>query len=67
MVKEILEMDDREVLDRILEIKPDRVHTLIPGMVILNRLAKYFYVNEINISQTGVREGYVYSKLLERK
>lgn len=67
MVKEILDMDEREVLDRILEIKPDRVHTLIPGMVILNRLAKYFYVNEINISQTGVREGYVYSKLLERK
>lgn len=67
MVKEILEMDDRDLLDRILEIKPDRVHTLIPGMVILNRLAKYFYVNEINISQTGVREGYVYSKLLERK
>lgn len=67
MVKEILEMDDRDILDRILEIKPDRVHTLIPGMVILNRLAKYFYVNEINISQTGVREGYVYSKLLERK
>ncbi|WP_306483617.1 exopolyphosphatase [Anaerococcus sp.] len=67
MVKEILEMDDREVLDRILEVKPDRVHTLIPGMIILNRLAKYFYVNEINISQTGVREGYVYSKLLERK
>ena len=67
MVKEILEMDDRDLLDRILEIKPDRVHTLVPGMVILNRLAKYFYVNEINISQTGVREGYVYSKLLERK
>lgn len=67
MLKEILLMPEREILDKILEVKADRVHTLIPGMVILNRLAKYFYVSEINISQTGVREGYVYSKLLERK
>lgn len=66
MLKELIEKQPREILDSILEVKPDRIHTLLPGMAILNRLAKYFYCSEISISQTGVREGYVYSKLLGR-
>ena len=61
MLKELIEKQPREIL-----VKPDRIHTLLPGMAILNRLAKYFYCSEISISQTGVREGYVYSKLLGR-
>lgn len=66
MVKEVIEKEPRDILTSILAIKPDRVHTLLPGMVILNRIAKYFYCKEISISKTGVREGYVYSKLLGR-
>ncbi|WP_073997460.1 Ppx/GppA phosphatase family protein [Anaerococcus urinomassiliensis] len=66
MLKEIIEEEPREILDSILEVKPDRIHTLLPGMAILNRVAKYFYCSEISVSQTGVREGYVYSKLLGR-
>ena len=66
MLKEIIEKEPREILDLILEIKPDRVHTLLPGMAILNRIAKYFSCKEISVSQTGVREGYVYNKLVER-
>ena len=67
MLKEVIDKEPRKILDSILAVKPDRVHTLLPGMVILNRVAKYFYCDEINISKTGVREGYVYSKLLGRK
>ncbi len=67
MIKEVIDKEDRDILDMILEVKPDRVHTLLPGMIILNRLAKYFYASEIKISQTGVREGYVYCKLLGGK
>lgn len=66
MLKEVIEEEPREILDSILEVKPDRIHTLLPGMAILNRVAKYFYCSEISVSQTGVREGYVYSKLLGR-
>lgn len=66
MLKEVIEEEPIEILDSILEVKPDRIHTLLPGMAILNRVAKYFYCSEISVSQTGVREGYVYSKLLER-
>ncbi|WP_416335002.1 exopolyphosphatase [Anaerococcus sp. DFU013_CI05] len=66
MVKEVIGRQPRDILDSILAVKPDRVHTLLPGMIILNRLAKYFYCEKISISQTGVREGYVYNKLLGR-
>ena len=66
MLKEVIEEEPREILDSILEVKPDRIHTLLPGMAILNRVTKYFYCSEISVSQTGVREGYVYSKLLGR-
>lgn len=67
MLKEILKADDRSKLDMILAVKPDRVHTLLPGMIILNNICKFFSIDTINVSQTGVREGYVYSKLLGRK
>ena len=66
MIKEVIDRKPRDILDAILAVKPDRVHTLLPGMIILNRLSKYFYCDTINISQTGVREGYVYNKLLGR-
>ena len=66
MIKEVIDRQPRDILDSILAVKPDRVHTLLPGMIILNRLSKYFYCDKINISQTGVREGYVYNKLLGR-
>lgn len=66
MIKEVIDREPRDILDAILAVKPDRVHTLLPGMIILNRLSKYFYCDTINISQTGVREGYVYNKLLGR-
>lgn len=64
MLKDVADKQPRVILDSILAVKPDRIHTLLPGMAILNRIAKYFYCKEISISQTGVREGYVYSKLL---
>lgn len=66
MLKDVIDWEPRKILDSILNVKPDRVHTLLPGMVILNRVAKYFYCEEISISKTGVREGYVYNKLLGR-
>lgn len=67
MLKAVIDKEPRKILDSILAIKPDRVHTLLPGMVILNRVAKYFYCKEISISKTGVREGYVYNKLLRKE
>ena len=64
LIKELINMDNKDLLHLILSVKGDRVHTLIPGMIILNRIAKHFSTEYINISQTGVREGFVYSKII---
>ena len=66
MVKDIIKKSDKKKMRLILDIKPDRIHTLLPGMIIMNEICKFFSVEKINVSQTGVREGYVYSKLLGR-
>ena len=67
MVKDLIKKSDKKKMRMILDIKPDRIHTLLPGMIILDEIAKFFNIETINVSQTGVREGYVYSKLLGRK
>ncbi len=66
MINTLMNMPDREKMKLILKVKADRVHTLIPGMIILYRISKYFYADIIRISMTGVREGFVYHKILGR-
>ena len=67
LVNDLIKKSDKKKMRMILDIKPDRIHTLLPGMIILNEIAKFFNIKTINVSQTGVREGYVYSKLLGKE
>lgn len=67
MIKEIIDLEPRKILNLILSVKGDRIHTLVPGIIILNRIAKYFSCEDINVSQTGIREGYVYSNILGKE
>ena len=55
---------DKNTLRKILRVVPDRVHTIIPGMLILDTIIRYFDSEVIFISNYGVREGYLYSKVL---
>ncbi len=66
LINSLIDMEEREKMKLILKVKADRIHTLIPGMVILYRIAKYFYADLIRVSMTGIREGFVYNKILER-
>lgn len=66
LINTLINMENRAKMKLILKIKADRIHTLIPGMIILYRIAKYFYADIIRVSMTGIREGFVYSKILER-
>ncbi|WP_019241246.1 MULTISPECIES: Ppx/GppA phosphatase family protein [Bacillus] len=56
---------DKSTLRRILRVVPDRIHTIIPGMIILDTIAEYYGSEIIHISGYGVREGYLYSKVLK--
>ena len=59
-----LKDEEKQILDRILRVAPDRVHTLIPGMVILDTICRYCGCEEIVMSSFGVREGYLYKKVV---
>lgn len=50
----------------ILKVCPDRIHTIIPGLLILSTVAKYFGSDIIVVSSYGVREGYLYNKVLNK-
>ncbi|MEG1869445.1 MAG: phosphatase, partial [Oscillospiraceae bacterium] len=51
-------------LDLILRIAPDRLRTIVSGVTILRTIADYFSGDEILVSSYGVREGYLYGKIL---
>ena len=44
----------------ILRTAPDRVHTLIPGAVIIKSLSEMYNLNMIFTASGGVRDGYIY-------
>ena len=54
------------VPDKVLLLRtvPERMHTFMPGLIIADVLAKRFGSHDILYSDSGVREGYIYSKIL---
>lgn len=69
-LREILRrfLRDHELIvpDKILLMRtvPERMHTFMPGLVIADVLAKRFGTLSIIYSDSGVREGYIYSKIV---
>jgi len=57
------EKNTKEITAKIVQVSPDRSHTILPGMSILNAIVKYFNSNSIIVSKYGVREGYLLSKI----
>ena len=54
---------DKDATDLILRYEPERIHTLIPGVMILRYLVDRFDVESITVSHYGVREGYLRRKI----
>ncbi len=69
LIKDLRKMLRTLVYDRtyatskILRVIPERVHTILPGIIILEAVAKKYRAKEIMVSDYGVREGYLYTKL----
>ena len=51
---------------KILHVKPSRVHTLVPALLIVDSITSYFGCEELQISKFSVREGYLHKKMLKR-
>ncbi len=54
-----------EMTTSILKAIPDRIHTILPGMAILCELIERYSAQTIWVSDYGVREGYLYTKLFK--
>lgn len=66
-VKELyrkLKKGDRDTLRQILHTAPDRVHTVLPGLIILNAVVKAYGVETVSASPFGVREGYLMERVM---
>ena len=50
----------------LMKTVPERMHTLLPGRVIADVLAGRFGSDTILYSDSGVREGYIYKKIIGR-
>ena len=48
----------------LLRSAPDRLHTIIPGMIIAHTLADTFAAEDILYSDSGVREGYIWKEII---
>ena len=48
---------------KLIKVAPDRLHTIIPGMLILETVASYYSNEIIEVSDFGVREGYLYNMI----
>ncbi len=61
---------DRELIvpEKVLLMRtvPERMHTFIPGLIIADVLAKRFGSMNIIFSDSGVREGYIYDRIVDR-
>lgn len=55
---------DSENVHELLKIVPDRIHTIIPGLIVLETISRALNAEEITVSMCGVREGYLIKEVL---
>ncbi|MDO5521357.1 MAG: phosphatase [bacterium] len=61
-----LQKEKKEMSGIVLKVVPERIHTLFPGITILNTVAKIYDAGSVVVSPYGVREGYLYYQLLKK-
>ena len=59
-----LKKPGRDELRLLLKAVPDRIHTIIPGLLALDTIARAYGAQTITASACGVREGYLLARVL---
>jgi exopolyphosphatase / guanosine-5'-triphosphate,3'-diphosphate pyrophosphatase len=62
IMKKLINSDKEAMIDMIRLI-PERVHTILPGLMILKTISKALNVESIFVENFGVREGYLYQQI----
>ena len=55
----------KDASDLILRLEAERIHTLVPGLLILQHVFHIFQAEQLVVSKYGVREGYLCQKILK--
>lgn len=65
-LSKILKLQDKnpaKVREAILKNCPERIHTILPGIEVLNTVCEYYKIKKVVISTYGCREGFLYYNL----
>ncbi|MGM9637170.1 MAG: phosphatase [Eubacteriales bacterium] len=62
-----LQKQNEKARQVVLNICPDRIHTILPGILLMDAVCASLCKKELYISLTGVREGYLYHKILKEE
>ena len=54
----------QEMAIMLMKAVPERLKTVIPGLIIADVMARRFQCREITYSDSGVREGFIYSEIV---
>lgn len=54
---------DKNTLDLILQLAPERIHTLLPGSLVLREICRCFNIKRVFPETHGLKEGYLLNKL----
>jgi len=63
---DIFSQDTHQNHAKILRIIPERIHTIVPGMLVLKTVAEKYGCRKVVVSTCGVREGYLLTILKEQ-
>lgn len=55
---------ERTALHTLLKAAPDRIHTIIPGLLVLDEVCRAVQAQDVTASAFGVREGYLHKRVL---
>lgn len=64
-VFDYLKKPDEEIIKQLVRIIPDRLHTLVPGILTYLRILNFAQTQNIIISPTGIREGYLIKRIIK--
>ncbi|MEL3909349.1 MAG: hypothetical protein P1P64_10145 [Treponemataceae bacterium] len=54
---------NKDLFQVVLQVTPERVHTIIPGTIVVKNILEKFSAKEVIVCNTGLREGVLLSKL----
>ncbi|MGM9934478.1 MAG: phosphatase [Clostridium sp.] len=64
---DIFEDKPEIAISEILEVVPDRIHTIPTGMIILKTIMKFYGCKVVKLSEYGIREGYLIENVINNK